>query len=45
MTATVRSAGTTPAVEELEDPPVPRDRRRSLYSVSAMWSGFPVVWC
>lgn len=43
MTAVVRDSERPAGIEEFEDVPVPLDRRRSLWSVSAVWFGFPMV--
>ncbi|WP_110336425.1 purine-cytosine permease family protein [Prauserella flavalba] len=43
MTTTARDTTHATGIEEFEDVPVPPDRRRGLWSVSAVWFGFPMV--
>ncbi|RDI45019.1 cytosine permease [Nocardia mexicana] len=43
MTTTASTAETSWDIEEFETTPVPRDHRRRLPSVAAVWFGFPMV--
>ncbi|MBK1789226.1 cytosine permease [Prauserella cavernicola] len=43
MTAAVRESRPDAGIDEFEDTAVPLDRRRGLWSVSAVWFGFPMV--
>ncbi|WP_280331945.1 cytosine permease [Nocardia wallacei] len=43
MTTTTITGTPGPGIEEFEDVPVPAEHRRGLWSVSAVWFGFPMV--